>query len=194
MKGVKRQTLSDERLLRKEICLLGRFLYERGFFVATDGNISVRLGEEILISPTGKCKGELLPDEICRVSLEGKIIEGIPSSETGLHLLVYKKRADVWAIIHAHPLFLTLLGLKEERSKLPSLSEGELEMKFIPYFPPGSRELAEAVGKAVAKDPKVSIFILKRHGVVVFGSSLKSARFQLERAEFLARLFFFARI
>jgi len=179
-----------EASLKKEICLLGRFLYDRGFFVATDGNLSVRLEEAILISPTGKCKGELLPQEICKVSLSGKIISGQPSSEYLLHLLVYKKRDDVAAIIHAHPLFLTLLGLKEERlKKLPFLSEGGLEMEFVPYFPPGSRELAEAVGRAVEENPKTSLFILKRHGVVVFGSSLKSARFQLERAEFLARLF-----
>jgi len=183
----------SEIQIKRGIVLLGKFLYERGFLVATDGNISARGVKAgiVLITPKGRCKGELKIREISKIGLNGKVISGEPSSEWRLHLAVYRARSDVGAIVHAHPLFTTLISL-QKKGRLMDLPEAETlgEIRFIPYFPPGSKELAWAVTKALAKNPGCDIFILKRHGVIVLGKELKYARFKLERLEFFSFLYF----
>ncbi|MEO0102713.1 MAG: class II aldolase/adducin family protein [candidate division WOR-3 bacterium] len=183
--------MTGEEKLKREIVLLGKFLYERGFLVATDGNISTRLREKIFITPKGKCKGEISVQEISEISLSGKTISGEPSSEWRMHLAVYKKRKDISAVIHAHPPFATLLSLGEGKIlSFDAPAETHLgEIRFIPYFKPGSEELAEAVAEAVGKNLRCDIFILKKHGVVILGKDLKDARFKLERLEFGLFLF-----
>lgn len=179
--------MTSEKRLREEIILLGRFLYERSFLFATAGNISARLKKEILITPKGKCKGELSPKEISKISLEGKVISGQPSSEWRMHLAVYKKREDISAVIHAHPLWATLLSFFGKKLKR-KIGSNLAEMRFVPYFPSGSEELAMGMAKAVTQNPRCDTFILKRHGVVVLGKDLREARFKLERLEFFSFL------
>ncbi|MEO0098190.1 MAG: class II aldolase/adducin family protein [candidate division WOR-3 bacterium] len=184
--------MPSEKKLKEEITLLGRFLYERGFFFATTGNISARMREVVFITPRGRCKGELSPKEISKISLKGKVISGEPSSEWRMHLGIYGVRQSVKAVIHAHSPFATFISFlgKLKILRFDAYSETHLgEIRFISYFKPGSEELAEAVAEAVGKNPESDIFILKRHGAVVLGKDLKEARLNLERLEFFARLF-----
>ncbi len=185
-------SLNREGLLKREIVKLGKFLYERGYVVATAGNISARLKNYFLITPHNRCKGEILLKEISKVSFTGETIFGRPSMEWRLHLAIYRERGDIGGIIHAHPPFLTLTSFGEKDLDFLLLPEGEEmgKVRFIPFFPPGSEGLAMAVKETVRKDRRANLLILRRHGVVVFGRDLKEARFNLERGEFFAFLNF----
>src|SRR6266403_2180672 len=99
-------THKNEKQHRRELCLVGRWLYERGHIVACEGNVSVRLdGGRILTTPTCMNKGMLEPEDLVVVDLEGRHLEGVrkASSEVLMHLLFYRMRRDVHAICHAHP-------------------------------------------------------------------------------------------
>src|ERR1700722_8023676 len=89
---------------RRDICIAGRWLFDRGFAPATDGNISVRLDtQRILASPTGVRKGALTPEDMIVADLDGRKIsgQGSISSEIGMHVLIYRMRRDVQAVCHA---------------------------------------------------------------------------------------------
>ena len=92
--------------IKKEICEIGRRIYNNGFVAANDGNISVKVNDnEFYCTPTGVSKGFMTPDMIIRIDGTGKKIEGKlnPSSEIKMHLRVYRERPDVNAVVHAHP-------------------------------------------------------------------------------------------
>src|SRR5215472_18939829 len=96
----------SEQAHRLDICVAGRWLYERGYIVAAEGNLSVRLdAERILTTPTCMNKGMLTPDDLVIMDLEGRHLHGQRqiSSEAGMHLLFYRMRSDVQAVCHAHP-------------------------------------------------------------------------------------------
>ena len=96
--------------VREEICGVCRLLYERGYVVSNDGNVSVRVEDgKILITPSGVGKGRMTPDMLVLCDLEGVILEGDrpPSSESKMHLMIYRERPDVRAVVHAHPPFST---------------------------------------------------------------------------------------
>ena len=118
---------ANERMLRQEIVKIGRLLYDRGLIVAGDGNISARLGEDLLITtPAGACKGMLDADDMVVVDLEGRVRGGVrrPSSELQMHLAVYRNRADVRAVVHAHPptaVACTLAGVTMDECVLPEV-------------------------------------------------------------------------
>src|SRR6202171_4666195 len=91
---------------RREICAAGRWIHGRGFVASTDGNISVRLdSRRVLTSPTGISKGMMSPDDLVITDLQGLKVAGRreASSELAMHLLIYNRRPDVHAVVHAHP-------------------------------------------------------------------------------------------
>ena len=103
-----------ELVLREELCRAAQLLYQRGYVVGHDGNVSVRLGEDrILITPSGVSKGRLEPEMLVICGLEGQVLEGdrYPSSEMAMHLLVYRERRDVGAVVHAHPPAATAFAI-----------------------------------------------------------------------------------
>src|ERR1700723_1075481 len=91
---------------RSDICAVGRWIHDHGYVASTDGNISVRLGpDRILITPTSGCKAMMNPDDLVTITLDGQRLSGLlhPSSELGMHLLIYRLRPDTIAVCHAHP-------------------------------------------------------------------------------------------
>src|SRR5205823_11697838 len=127
----------SEEQHRRDVCVVGRWMYEQGFNVACEGNLSVRLeAERILNTPTCMNKGRLEPEDLVVTNLDGKQLAGNRrvSSELGLHLLFYRMRPDVNAICHAHPPTATgfavagraldkaLLRSEEHTSELQSLA------------------------------------------------------------------------
>lgn len=178
---------------RLALVAMGRRLYERGYIVAGDGNLSVRLGETILISPSGFRKGELKPEHLLRVRLSGEpfaedLASGLkPSSELGLHLSAYRGRPATQAVIHAHPPILlahALAGIGLS-SFLPEVYLGLGEVVTLPYAMPGSEAVGEAVQAAAAQHVAM---ILSRHGSVTLGASLDEAFDRLEIMEQAARI------
>ena len=187
----------SEAALRLAIVDYSRICYERGLICANDGNVSVRLDEsKILITPAGISKGRMDPDQVVVVARNGSpassgSLPG-PSSETPMHLEVYRLRADVCAIIHAHPVFATALTVAGLDFPIDILPEGILSLGEVPvtsYATPSSREDAEAVRSLV---PKHNAILLRQHGSLTFGVDLEQALVNLERLEHIAEVFWCA--
>ena len=104
----RKMSMVNEYEIKKQICDIGRRIYNRNMVAANDGNISVKLNDnEFLCTPTGVSKGFMTPEYICKVDREGNVIQANPgfkpSSEIKMHMRVYEKRPDVGSVVHAHP-------------------------------------------------------------------------------------------
>ena len=107
--------------MRGELVRYGRLLYERGYVVAADGNLSVREGDRVLITPSQVAYDAVGEDDLAELTLEGEVVHGKPSSERAVHLAVYRARPEVAAIVHAHPVHACALAVLG--SPLPALLE-----------------------------------------------------------------------
>jgi ribulose-5-phosphate 4-epimerase/fuculose-1-phosphate aldolase len=176
----------SEKTLKREICNVMRVLFERRLISSVGGNASARLpgAEEFWITPRGLFKTELKPKDLIKVNLQGRTVKGAgqPSHETLLHAAIYRRRADVNAVVHAHnPL---TVGLTLTGGELKPLTvETGLHLRktrMIPYVFPGTRRLAELAAERLEKAEAV---ILQNHGVVGVGRSLSEARMRVEILE-----------
>jgi L-fuculose-phosphate aldolase len=176
---------------RREICTAGRWIHGRGFVASTDGNISIRLdSRRILTSPTGISKGLMSPDEMVVTDLQGRKLAGHrePSSELGMHLLIYLRRPDVNAICHAHPPNATAYAAAGLPLNKALLSEIVLSLSCIPvahYGTPGTQELSDALEPLVQNYDAI---LLANHGVVTCGADLLTAFFRMETVEHFAQV------
>ena len=180
-----------EEDLRHEICTIGRWMYERGFIVAAEGNLSVRLDDRrILTTPTCMNKGMLGPEDLVITDLEGRQLGGTrkASSELAMHLLFYRMRPDVNAICHAHPPMATgfaTAGRGLDRALLPEVVVGLGQIPLVQYATPGTPELS-AVLEPFA--PHYDALLLANHGAVTCGPDLLTAYFRLETIEHFAKI------
>ncbi|KUK36437.1 MAG: L-fuculose phosphate aldolase FucA, partial [Thermacetogenium phaeum] len=181
-----------------EIVAVGRQLVSKGLVSGTWGNISARLPETdtFLITPSGVPYENLGPQDLVLLDLEGKVKEGAlrPSTETPLHIAIYKKRPDVLGIVHTHSPYASVLAVN--RRELPPVLEELAQLlggtvRVAPYAPPGSRELAEG---AVAALEGRSAVILANHGMVGVGRSLKEALLICQVVEKGAQVFLLAQL
>lgn len=183
--------MTPEHALREQLAAVCRKLYQRQLIVATDGNVSVRLGpDRFLTTPTGVCKGDLTPDMAVVVDGQGQpVSEGfMPSSEFGMHLAIYAVRPDAQAIVHAHPPTATAFSVAGRSLEAPILTEVLLTLGSIPttpYATPGTPEVAEAV-RAIARNHEA--FILDHHGAVTLGRDLAEAYHRMETVEQTAKV------
>jgi L-fuculose-phosphate aldolase len=179
----------NERYARERLAETCRMLYDRKLTVSAGGNMSVRLnGGEILITPSGRNKGMLTPDDMVKLSLDGKVLsEGKPSIEHRFHLALYRMNADTGAVVHCHPLRCTALAVSGRQVRCNITPEGVLllgEVPTVPYFTPGSEELVEAVAKA----GKARAMLMAKHGALTQGRTLEEAFDRMEELEFQAAL------
>ena len=180
------------------LCETAESFYRRGYAFGSTGNISVRVGEQVWITPTGKSLKGLNPGHLALVSLDGESLnENRPSKEFPFHLAVYARRADVGAVVHLHTLYSVALSCLEdfdEANPLPPLTPYYFmrvaPLAVLPYFRPGSPGLAEAVGRAA---PAHNCMLLRNHGVICAGSTLSEAIDRTEELEQTARLHFLLR-
>lgn len=168
----------DEAEHRRELCAAGVLLYWRGFAVATDGNLSLWLdNERVLTSPTGLNKGILDPEELVVTDVDGRQVGGqlSPSSELAMHLAVNRRRSDVRAVCHAQSPVATGYAAAGIGLDKALLTESILDLACVPVAPyatPGTKDLPESL------DPLVEQFnaiLLANHGVVTFGPDLLTA-------------------
>src|ERR1700722_1427855 len=156
---------------RHDVCTVGRWIRERGYVPSTDGNISVRLdSRRVLTSPTGISKGLMTPDDLVITDLEGKKISGRrnPSSELPMHLLIYRRRPDVFAVCHAHPPTATGYAAAGLPLNKAIVSEVVLSLGCIPVAPyatPGTPELSSALEPFVQN---YDALLMANHGVVTY--------------------------
>jgi L-fuculose-phosphate aldolase len=192
-------SVERENSLREEIVEVGRLLYGRGLIVATDGNISARLDQDlILITPSGLCKGLMKPDQLITIDLAGrKIGPGTaanqhlkPTSETAMHLEVYKQRSDVVAVVHAHPPYaiaLSIAGISLADCMLPEAIVFLGLTPTTPYATPSSEENARAIREVITGHDAL---VLQRHGSLTVGDSPLNAYYRTETLEQIARITF----
>ncbi len=184
--------MTAEQQLRLAIVDVGRRLYQRGLIVAGDGNISARLPDgTLLITPAGLCKGELTPEDLVVISLDGELLRAAPgrrqSSEQQLHLHTYRCRPDVQACVHAHPptaVALTLVGMDLTAPLLPEAILALGPVPTAPYARTGTVELGEVVGRLVVDHDAL---LLAYHGALTLGPTPLAAYFQMEQLEHCAR-------
>lgn len=183
-------------LFAKRIIEIGRRLYARGMIAGSDGNISARMSaNEIIITPSGKCKGLLKEKDLVVIDLEGFQLRGHfrASSEAAMHTHLYRNRSDIAACVHAHPPYATAFSVIGESLTEPILPEVILfvgDIPIAPYAPPGT----DAVGKSLDEFlTNHNAFLLKNHGLVTVGRNLEEAYNRLETVEYYARILFIAR-
>jgi L-fuculose-phosphate aldolase len=183
--------MPTERKHREEIVRYGRTLHEKGFVAAMDGNLSVMLKQDrILVTPTGLSKGSMRPADLVIVDLEGKQVAGRRhvTSEIGMHLMIYRTRADVKAIVHAHPPTATGFAAAGIALTEPLVCEVVMGLGCIPlarYGTPGTAELAQSLEPYV---PKYDAILMSNHGVVAYGDTLEHAYMKMETVEHFAQI------
>jgi len=190
---------ATEMDLRSAIIECGRVAYERHLMTSNDGNISVRMNDgRVLITPSGISKGRLAIDDMLVVDLDANIISSRPdrkpSSETPMHLEVYKQREDVRAVVHAHPIFATTLTVADLEFPIDVLPEVLLTMGEVPitrYATPSSHEDAEVI-RPFVKDHNA--MLLRQHGSLTFGKNLDEALIHLERIEHVSEIYWRAKM
>jgi ribulose-5-phosphate 4-epimerase/fuculose-1-phosphate aldolase len=180
-----------EAELREALALHGRSLYERGYAHGSSGNLSVRLPDGLLITPTNSCLGRLDPARISKVDAAGKHVSGdAPSKEAFLHLAMYQERPTAESIVHLHCTHCVAVSCLADFSGLPPITAYYVmrirSLGLIPYYRPGDRALAEAVREKAKKHHAV---LLANHGPVVAGRSLEDAVYNAEELEETAKLF-----
>lgn len=189
----------SEAALRREIVGVCRRLYERGLIAGQDGNVSVRLGEALLVTPAGLSKVDVTPDSLVRVGLDGEALggqgdqAGRPTSELGMHLRIYARRPDVTAVVHAHPPVATGFGVAGEdllAGVLPEIIFLTGGAPLVPYATPGTPAVADAMEPYLER---YDAWLLANHGVTTAGPSLTVAHQRMESLEHAARILLTAR-
>jgi len=183
--------------IKKQICEMGKRIYDKGMVAANDGNISFKISDnEFLCTPTGVSKGFMTPDYICRIDGEGNILHANgsfkPSSEIKMHLRVYAMRPDIKAVVHAHPLYATGFAIAGIPLDKPIISEAVLSLGTVPIAPygtPSTSEIPDAITPFLQKHEAI---LLANHGALTYADSLIEAYLKMESVEFYAQLLFIA--
>jgi len=186
----------SEWKLKEQFCDIGRRIWQRGFCAGNEGNHSYRLSEDrVLCTPTGISKGNLKPDDLCVVDMEGRQLAGTRkrTSEILLHLTIYKLRADVKAVIHSHPPHATAFAVAGV--DLPTCIHPEAEVFLGPvhtakYVTPGDKRLGESIAPFVKDSNTV---LMGNHGVVCYGHDLENAYYKLEIVDAYSRILILAK-
>lgn len=189
--------MKSELDYKRDICEIGRRIYNNGFVAANDGNISFRINEsEVLATPTGVSKGFMTPDMIVKVDLEANIISGElkPSSELKMHLDVYKNRDDVKSVVHAHPPTATgfsVAGIPLDEMIMPEVIISLGTVPIAKYGTPSTMEIPEAIREYLGCHDGV---LLENHGALTVGTDLFNAYFKMETIELAAKINLTARL
>ena len=184
-------TASSAFAARRQICEMGRRIYQLGFVAANDGNLSARIGDDrVLCTPTGVSKGFLTEEMLAICDMDGTQVSGSMkiSSEIRMHLEAYRLRADVAAVVHAHPPTATgfaVAGLDLTECVLPEVVVLLGGVPLAPYGTPGGPDIFEPMRPLLEKYDAV---LMANHGAVTLGKSVQEAHFKMETVEHFARI------
>jgi len=188
---------ADTDVLRRDIVAVCQRLYQRGFIAGTEGNVSaLERPDRLWITPSGYHKGLLQPADLLLIDLHGQVLfgDGRPSSETPMHLALYRCRPDIRAVVHAHPPLATALTVAGYRLEPPLLPEAVValgEVPTIPYQMPTTWQFANDVGAAMRQ---AEAALLENHGSVAVGTSLQAAFNKMEIVERAAQILYLAKL
>lgn len=189
--------MSAQESARADIVEIGRRLHERAYVASNDGNISVRLADDrLLTTPKGVSKGFMTRDMLVVTDLDGRKLGGErdPSSELLMHLAVYRRRPDVAAVVHAHPPVATgfaVAGIPLDRAVLAEVVTTLGSIPIADYGTPSTQELADAVDKHIKVHDGL---LLANHGAITVAGSAMGAYYKMETIEHFARISLVARL
>lgn len=179
----------NDQQCREQVIAIAKKLYARGMVNTNEGNVSIRSGERVYITPSQVCKEFLTPEMIAVTDLAGRQLEGTlkPSSEILLHLHVYSLRGDVGGVVHNHSPFATAFAIAGK----PIATRGYTEMIYLydqipvaEYGAPGTTEIARGVGKYIHQ---TDVMLLANHGLLAVGETLTDAYLKAESIEAIAK-------
>ncbi len=188
------------RIIKEQMCEVGKRIWQRGFCAGNEGNHSVRLGpDRFLCTPTGISKGFMTPDDLLVIDAQGKSVffnaKGRqPTSEIKVHLSVYEIRPDVKAVIHSHPPHATAFAICDQPLPPAVHPEAELFLGHIPIAPyatPSTQAAADAVASVI--QPDTNTVLMANHGSVSFSDTLMDAYHKMEILDAYCRLLILAR-
>ncbi|MDX2154383.1 MAG: class II aldolase/adducin family protein [Bryobacteraceae bacterium] len=180
-----------EREYRQDIVEIGRLVYQKGWVAANDGNITIRLDDgRVLCTPTGVSKGMMHPDDLIICDMQGNKLEGRKerTSEIAMHLTVYGLRADVKAVVHAHPPVSTGFAAAGRPLNMALLPEVIIGLGCVPladYGLPGTSALTDPMLPYI---PNYDAILMANHGAVCYGEDVWKAFFRMETVEHYARI------
>lgn len=182
--------------LRSELVEICHKVYSKGFVSAYDGNLSVRIDDhKILITPSGKCKGDIEEDDLLEIDINGNLLNGTGkiSTEAKIHLTAYQKRNDVRAVIHCHPVYATAFAIIGEGLMRPVFPEVILSLGKVPLCKYGTPSTDELPNSMLPYIDFVWALLLENHGAVTFGKCIKGAYYRMEKLEWAAHTISVAR-
>lgn len=188
----------NEAKLREEICIHGKSMFDRGLTPGSSGNISARVEDGWLMTPTNSCLGRLDPATLSKVDAKGNPVSGgKPTKEAFLHLSVYGQRPSAGAIVHlhsTHSVAVSCLADIDPDQPIPPITAYYVmkigNLVLLPYYPPGDMTLANAVREVAGRHHAI---LLANHGPVVAGRDLESAVYATEELEETAKLYLILR-
>jgi L-fuculose-phosphate aldolase len=187
----------SEKEIRQQIVEVGRLAYAKGWVAANDGNITVRFGDNRLIStPTGMSKGMMREDDLVICDMRGAKVEGTRdrTTEIDMHVAIYQLRPDAGAVVHAHPPVTTGFAVARKPLDRALLPEVVLHLGAIPlagYGLPGTPALADALRPLI---PHHDAILMANHGAVCYGADLDKAYYKMETLEHFAHITFVAEL
>jgi ribulose-5-phosphate 4-epimerase/fuculose-1-phosphate aldolase len=188
----------NEANLREAICRIGASIFERGLTAGSSGNISVRIEDGWLMTPTNASLGRLDPARLSKLGDDGRLVAGdAPTKESFLHRVMYEERRGTGAVVHLHSTYsvaISCLAELDPADLLPPITAYYVmrvgRLPLVPYFKPGDLALAEAVRGFAGKHHAV---LLANHGPVVAGADLDAAVNAIEELEETAKLYLLLR-
>jgi L-fuculose-phosphate aldolase len=188
--------MTSEMELKQEIVCICRMLHRKNYLAATDGNVSVRLKDRLLTTPSGVHKGLMEAEQVLTVDLNGRVLagEGKPTSEIRMHLLAYELRPEVKAVVHAHLPYATACTLAGIDLLEPILPEVVITLGGIPtapYATPGTEAVPAAIREFIGQYDAI---LLSRHGAMTVGENVRDAYNKMEKLEHTARVVLAARL
>lgn len=188
----------NENELRHDIVKWGRSLFERGLTAGSSGNISVRLDDGYLTTPTNSCLGFLDPSRLSRLDVAGRQISGdVPTKELPLHFAFYEQRPQARAVVHLHSTHATALSCLSDVDPLdavppitPYVVMRVGRVPVVAYTRPGSADIKPLIEKIAGSHAAA---LLQNHGPIVAGNTLDAAVFAIEELEEAAKLVFLTR-
>jgi ribulose-5-phosphate 4-epimerase/fuculose-1-phosphate aldolase len=180
---------------KEDFCLFCRTLYDRHLVTGVGGNLSIRVGEKIFITPSGCSLGDMVPDIVITMNEEGRVLEsGTPTKDVEVHLGVFSERPDVNVVCHTHGAYIIAVTtlLDPGPDALPPITPGFVYFAYplvmIPFMVPGSREFAKAATHQFS-DSRCSALLLQNHGLITVGEHFQEALDIAEEIDEVARVY-----
>lgn len=184
---------------KKAFCSWCRVVYDRGLVSGAGGNLSSRMGEMVLMTPTGRSLRDMTPATVVEMDIAGVVkLGGRPTREALMHLEILRRRPDINVVCHLHGAYIIAAGimLKPGATSIPPITPGftyaAYPLRLIPFLVPGSEELSVAVAEAISSSGRSAV-LLQSHGLVTVGSDYAETVNIAEEIEEAAKIYVLTR-